>query len=270
MAQSIEERRKKNREVTRIRYARSPELRKKASEAARIRYARNSEQIREACKAWRARNPEKVREANKAWRARNPEYGRASYMRDPRKHRERSKAWAARNREQTRERSRSWRARNPDKASGPQAKRRSADLERQRVYGLTPAAYDDLVLSSYGRCPRCSRVDDDSRQGSLGVEHQHLPGPVRPEQVRGLACGDCNQGIRLVEQGHITHAWLDNIDLYLAGREGVSTPRTLLRRSSSPAEANGNGSHRAPSDATEQLTFPLVRRTFLPPNEIPR
>jgi hypothetical protein len=55
------------------------------------------------------------------------------------------------------------------------------------VYGLTPKAYDALIVSQSGLCAICLKQ-------MLGrdecVDHEHGTG-----RVRGLLCQDCNQGL---------------------------------------------------------------------------
>jgi len=56
-----------------------------------------------------------------------------------------------------------------------------------RVYGLTQADYDLLLLKQNGKCAICSV------EKALVVDHDH-----QTKIVRGLLCGECNRGLGLL------------------------------------------------------------------------
>ena len=61
-----------------------------------------------------------------------------------------------------------------------------------RIYGLTQAAYDDILKQQNGRCAICER--GQKLDSVLCVDHDHDTG-----QVRGLLCNQCNTGIGLLQ-----------------------------------------------------------------------
>ena len=69
--------------------------------------------------------------------------------------------------------------------------------ELKRLYNLTPAAYDALVLKQGGLCAACGNPETVSKRGrppSLCVDHDHTTGVVR-----GLLCNRCNQALGLLQ-----------------------------------------------------------------------
>lgn len=77
--------------------------------------------------------------------------------------------------------------------------RREADPEylaktktayRQRKYGLTPEAFDAMVIAQQGLCPICGEVPQMTERGMWHVDHDHVTG-----KVRALLCGNCNRGL---------------------------------------------------------------------------
>jgi hypothetical protein len=61
-----------------------------------------------------------------------------------------------------------------------------------RKYGLTLAAYEELVLWQGARCAICPTAHTD--QDPLHVDHCHSTG-----KVRGLLCGPCNRALGLMK-----------------------------------------------------------------------
>lgn len=64
-----------------------------------------------------------------------------------------------------------------------------------RKYGLTPAAYEQLVKDQNHCCKICGRDDWACRGGYLAVDHCHKTGAVR-----GLLCTQCNAGIGALQE----------------------------------------------------------------------
>jgi hypothetical protein len=67
-----------------------------------------------------------------------------------------------------------WKATNADRVK---------KLARFKLYGLSPAAYLELVASQDERCAICRKKPDKI----LAVDHDHVTG-----KVRGLLCQCCN------------------------------------------------------------------------------
>lgn len=78
--------------------------------------------------------------------------------------------------------SRKWRASNPERAEYHERKKSLS------AYGLTPESYDGLLESQNNLCAICFSECKSGRR--LSVDHDHITG-----KVRGLLCGNCNQGI---------------------------------------------------------------------------
>ncbi len=86
--------------------------------------------------------------------------------------------------------------RRPDGLQG-QCKTCSAEIGRdahlRAKYGISAAAYDALLAEQDGRCAICGLPETLSRAGrvlQLAVDHCHAS-----RTVRGLLCGDCNNGL---------------------------------------------------------------------------
>ena len=61
------------------------------------------------------------------------------------------------------------------------------DLFRQRLYGLSTEAYQEMLASQGGVCALCGGTPGAR---ALGVDHDHATG-----RIRGLLCSPCNTGI---------------------------------------------------------------------------
>lgn len=72
---------------------------------------------------------------------------------------------------------------------------------RQRIYGLSPAAYHDLLSGQGGICKICGT--SDWGHGGPHVDHNHATG-----KVRGLLCHNCNAALGLMR---------DDLNLMQAG-----------------------------------------------------
>lgn len=60
------------------------------------------------------------------------------------------------------------------------------------LYGLTPAAYDDMLAGQGGGCAVCSSTE------SLVVDHNHETG-----EVRGILCSRCNSALGLLKDSPV-------------------------------------------------------------------
>lgn len=68
------------------------------------------------------------------------------------------------------------------------------------LYGLTPEAFDQLLLTQEGRCAICGTDDPTDNKGAINwhVDHDHSCCPRKGscgKCIRGLLCGRCNIGL---------------------------------------------------------------------------
>jgi hypothetical protein len=128
---------------------------------------------KDAQKAWRERNPERVKEFKKEWRKNNPEKVKKHhsdyYQANTKKVVAKNLAWAKA---------------NPRKVLASQLK---------RLYGITLAFFDAMVLEQCGRCAICSRPMIGWKEPC--VDHDHLT-----NDVRELLCSGCNKAIGFLEE----------------------------------------------------------------------
>lgn len=91
--------------------------------------------------------------------------------------------------EVARARSRDW---NRAHAGGIREKRLAYDW--QRLYGITPADYDQMLDEQGGVCAVCGEPETARHQSGrvrlLAIDHDHATG-----KVRGLLCHACNTSI---------------------------------------------------------------------------
>jgi hypothetical protein len=73
-----------------------------------------------------------------------------------------------------------WRVRAADKLK---------DTRLRRLYGITLAAYNELLQKQNGGCAICRAKEGDGGR-PLYVDHNHTTG-----EIRGLLCGGCNRGL---------------------------------------------------------------------------
>jgi hypothetical protein len=92
------------------------------------------------------------------------------------------------------EKSQEWRQNHPDYKSyrkrlyKPEVKR-AHDL--MKAYGITIAQYEAMLQTQGGVCAICSGPPASTNgKKHFHVDHDHVTG-----KVRGLLCGNCNQGI---------------------------------------------------------------------------
>lgn len=63
----------------------------------------------------------------------------------------------------------------------------------KKTYGITLKQYEDLLFSQKNKCAICGRHESEFKR-SLHVDHCH-----ETEIVRGLLCGNCNNGIGMFQ-----------------------------------------------------------------------
>lgn len=112
--------------------------------------------------------------------------------------------WQTRNRERTNVHARNYRERNRKKVS--ESQRRS---KFKIKYGITLGDYDRMLTEQGGHCAICPATEP-GRAGRkyLYVDHCHSTG-----RVRGLLCGNCNNGLGWFKDDPIR---LQNAIAYLA------------------------------------------------------
>lgn len=83
-------------------------------------------------------------------------------------------------------------------------KQRAKDLVR--IYGITPAQYDEMLAAQGGKCCICRRAKPGhNRINHFMVDHDHKTG-----SVRGLLCASCNMRLGWFEK------YAPSIDSYLS------------------------------------------------------
>lgn len=82
----------------------------------------------------------------------------------------------------------------------------------QKLYGITGAQFDTLLVTQEGRCASCSRVMAGERDAC--VDHCHETG-----EVRGLLCTNCNLLL-----GHAK----DSLDILRAAQDYLLRSKNLL------------------------------------------
>lgn len=63
------------------------------------------------------------------------------------------------------------------------------DADFRRHYGITLAAYDNLLRAQGGGCAICGRSPDEFKR-AFAIDHDHKTGVIR-----GILCPDCNRGL---------------------------------------------------------------------------
>lgn len=134
--------------------ARAQARRERINAKARERYHANRERELARLKKWAEGNPDRRREYQQRWRAANAE-----------RQREYNREYHRRTRERDRE--------------------RRKDGELRREYGLSLAAYKQMLAEQDGGCAICG--DSPGAGRYLHVDHCHTA-----NRVRGLLCSPCN------------------------------------------------------------------------------
>lgn len=63
------------------------------------------------------------------------------------------------------------------------------DANLRRHYGITLAAYENMLAAQGDKCAICGRSPDEFKR-AFAVDHDHKTGIVR-----GILCPDCNRGL---------------------------------------------------------------------------
>jgi hypothetical protein len=114
------------------------------------------------------------------YRARIDAQTKASHARNPESKRRGNKQWQARQRAHL-------------KASDPELLRHQNFRGALYKYGLSPAAYEAMLISQNGVCAICRQHETAKLRGAtrrMSVDHDHATGAVR-----GLLCTNCNQAL---------------------------------------------------------------------------
>ena len=112
-----------------------------------------------------------------------------------------SRKWYAANPEKVRESTRKWREANLKKRREYERKRYAEKVRRDNLkkqYGLSPAAYEAMLIIQGDVCDLCGKIDKSSKIDKSGrhlaVDHCHKSG-----KVRGLLCSACNTAYERVD-----------------------------------------------------------------------
>ncbi len=128
-------------------------------------------------KAYREKNAEKLKQLSRDWMRNNKERRREYYK-------ERMAAMG----DVLRERGREERSRRKPKIQ---------EYHLKRLYGLTLAERDALLVSQDNKCAVCLRgveINVTQRRNTANVDHCHATGIVR-----GILCSNCNRAVGLLE-----------------------------------------------------------------------
>jgi hypothetical protein len=99
---------------------------------------------------------------------------------------------------------RAYRARKQDDPAWRERRNESAQAARaRRIYGITRADYEALLMAQGGVCGICHgpsryRRMDGTLSGRFAIDHDHKTG-----RVRGLLCDQCNRLIGHLEKDPI-------------------------------------------------------------------
>lgn len=78
-------------------------------------------------------------------------------------------------------------------ANRPQLMKKQRARELERLYGITPAQYQQMLIAQGFECPICTRLL--AYPTRPGVDHSHVTGAVR-----GILCRRCNTALGLLEE----------------------------------------------------------------------
>jgi hypothetical protein len=98
---------------------------------------------------------------------------------------------------------RDWNAKHKESVSNTHAlyyylrggKEKGLAHKLKKLYGLTPEEFETMWENQKGLCAICGKGLKRTKNG-YAVDHVHGSDPVI---VRGLLCGSCNMGLRLLE-----------------------------------------------------------------------
>jgi hypothetical protein len=110
------------------------------------------------------------------------EYSRRHYAANKEKRKRQARLWAQNNRDKVRAIGIRSRCKHKEKRAAARMKKR---------YGIEPKQYFEILKSQFNLCPICKR---DLRIHRRHVDHCH-----ERKIVRGILCGQCNQGIGLLQ-----------------------------------------------------------------------
>jgi hypothetical protein len=94
-------------------------------------------------------------------------------------------------------------------------RRRRAETDRQRLYGISPEMYHQLLIDQAGLCAICDKPMISQR--SPHVDHNHSNAALR-----GLLCSKCNNGLHFFENA----VFMDRARAYI--EEHSETSKTVL------------------------------------------
>lgn len=67
--------------------------------------------------------------------------------------------------------------------------KRIKNRRRERIYGISPEEYENILLKQNGKCAIC-KSDKSEFHNGLHIDHNHNTG-----KIRGLLCLKCNSAI---------------------------------------------------------------------------
>ena len=150
-------------------------------------------------------------------------------MKDPEAKRAYRRAYYHANRERLLQAQRERGRRNYRANPGRYAKRQRVNALKAK-FGLTPAAYAEMLAQQGGGCAICGKPQDQEKK-RFPVDHCHKTG-----QVRGILCGNCNRALGLLQDNP---SLLVRATSYLTRSSSGATSTTNRTRSSKPSQPPG-------------------------------
>ena len=94
-----------------------------------------------------------------------------------------------------------------EKGATPEGKRATRDGNLKTKFGVTHEYYEERLAEQGGVCGICGRTRKEGEK-HFAIDHTHVIPEIKPLQLRGVLCHDCNRALGLAQ---------DNAALLVAG-----------------------------------------------------